>query len=459
MKLKSIIDKLLPYNKIFIFLLCLIIILLSLWTYVRRNVIYSGSQENKIIFGQTCSLSKKNANLGKEYSLGYILAFDYLNRNGGVNGKFLELIVYDDHYDGTIALDNVKTLIGYFNVFAILGSVGTPTSVAIEDYLQNKNVPLIQPLTGTNILRDTFKENIIHTRPSYYDELKLILNNLLKNNKTNISVIYQNDNFGISGLNDIQFIVSLNDYQNKFNILSYGGYEPSNILLDDALKSAFKMQDIYNDNEIKENKIFKNLDAVIIIGTDTKVIQAIRYLKPIKSDIAIYTISFAEINNVDNKISSLSDDLLNDIYITQIFPDIESMNPNLIKLVKSELELYKKKDKVNTYYLSILRSKKLSNILIEGFLNGLLVGDVLKDLKEITRESFIKEFYKKKNFDIFNFKYGPYLNYEDCKDNIDPKLCPCNTGLRYVYLYKYNVKKRDFDEIEQNEDELYCRRV
>lgn len=389
----------LQYKNPIIFLLFLIFIIVLFYIYIKNNIIYAGSQTNKIIFGQSCSLSKKNANLGKEYSLGYILAFQHINRLGGINGKKLELILYDDHYDSNVALENVKTLIGYFNVFAIIGSVGTPTSVAIEDYLQNKNIPIIQPLTGTNILRDSFKENIIHTRPSYYDELKLILDNIIKTNKKNITILYQNDNFGISCINDLQYLISQKKYSN-INVISYGSYDHGDILLDNSIKSSFKLQDIYNFNDRKNNKYINTIDSVIIIGPYTKIIQGIRYLKPIKNDISIYTISFAEINSIENIISNMSSNMLNNIFITQILPDSNNINKNLMNLISSEFQFYKKNndDMANTLYLDILRKNRLSNILIEGFINGLFVSEILKDINNINRNNFVKEFYKKKKY-------------------------------------------------------------
>jgi hypothetical protein len=343
-------------------------------------------------------------------------------------------------------------------VFAIIGSVGTPTSVAIEEYLQNKDIPLIQPLTGTNILRNEFKDSIIHTRPSYFDELKLIFDNLKSRNMNNVIILYQNDNFGLSSINDIQYLLTSKSYINKFNILSYGGYEPSDILLDNAIKDSLKIKDVYNRDEIQNNNFLQIVEAIIIIGPYEKVIQGIRYFKPIKKNVSIYTISFAEITSVETSISNLPTEMLNNIYITQILPEQKNMQPELINKIYNEFEYYKKSKISDDYYMPIIQNKKFSNILIEGFLNGLFIHEILKNMKDVTRRTFIDELYKRKNINIYNFEYGPYLNYQSCDKNKKGD-CPCNSGLRFVYLYSYIPNKKYFIEIDKNKEKLLCNRL
>mgnify|MGYP000906697980 FL=1 len=133
------------------------------------------------------------------------------------------------------SINNIKILTEYFNVFAIIGSIGDVTSTIIQDYLLNKKIPFVQPLTGVNLLRDEFNEYIVHTKPSYYNEIFLIFKVLKQNNKRNISILFQNDNFGLSVLKDINSLMSSKEYINYFSIISTGSYESADLNIDNGI--------------------------------------------------------------------------------------------------------------------------------------------------------------------------------------------------------------------------------
>ena len=158
--LKNYIKIIKPYNKLLIFFIIIFIVTYLLYRYVKLQITVKGIVEDKIVFGQSLALTKTNYQLGIPYSLGYYLAFQSINRKGGINNHKLELLVYDDQYNSKKTIENIKILVNRSSVFGIT-TVGTPTSTAVADFLIEKNVPFLQPFTGSNLLRSVFKKNII----------------------------------------------------------------------------------------------------------------------------------------------------------------------------------------------------------------------------------------------------------------------------------------------------------
>ena len=73
------------------------------------------------------------------------------------------------------AVQNAKLLVDYQNVLALIGTWGTPTNIGIlNDVIQDKTVPIISPLTGSNVLYNNFDKRIILTRDSYKNEINTI---------------------------------------------------------------------------------------------------------------------------------------------------------------------------------------------------------------------------------------------------------------------------------------------
>ena len=91
-----------------------------------------GVSDNKIVFGQAAALEGPAGNLGRDVREGILAAFAEANRTGGVNGRMLELVSRDDGYEPTKSVDATKSLINDDKVFALVGAVGTPTTLATE---------------------------------------------------------------------------------------------------------------------------------------------------------------------------------------------------------------------------------------------------------------------------------------------------------------------------------------
>ena len=100
-------------------------------------------------------------------------AFHEANAAGGVHGRKLELISYNDDYEPEVAIAKTNKLIDEDRVFALIGEVGTPTSKAVQPITTEQGVPFIGPFTGADFLRDPSLTNVINVRAFTAKKLRL----------------------------------------------------------------------------------------------------------------------------------------------------------------------------------------------------------------------------------------------------------------------------------------------
>ena len=84
-----------------------------------------------ILIGQSAAFTGPAAQLGIQMRDGAKLWFDYVNAQGGVNGRKIELRSRDDKYESKLAAENTKKLIEDDRVFLLFAYVGTPTSAGV----------------------------------------------------------------------------------------------------------------------------------------------------------------------------------------------------------------------------------------------------------------------------------------------------------------------------------------
>jgi branched-chain amino acid transport system substrate-binding protein len=125
--------------------------------------------------------------------------FDYQNANGGVNGKKVDFVFYDDGYAPERAVANAKKLVEQDKVLALFNPLGTANNIAIMKYANAVKVPQLFVATGATNFGSDVKANpwTIGWQPSYADEAKVYAA-YLKQNKPNakVAVLFQNDSFG-----------------------------------------------------------------------------------------------------------------------------------------------------------------------------------------------------------------------------------------------------------------------
>jgi branched-chain amino acid transport system substrate-binding protein len=133
--------------------------------------------------------------------------FKMINENGGINGRKITFISYDDAYSPPKAVEQVRKLVESDEVLVVFSALGTPSNTAIQKYLNAKKVPQLFVATGATKWNDpTHFPWTMGWLPSYQSEGRIYAKFLMKEKPdAKIAVLYQNDDFGkdyLKGLKD-----------------------------------------------------------------------------------------------------------------------------------------------------------------------------------------------------------------------------------------------------------------
>jgi branched-chain amino acid transport system substrate-binding protein len=124
--------------------------------------------------------------------------FDMINDRGGINGRKVRFISYDDNSDPTVALDLTRALIERDNVLLMFGSFGTPGNLAVRNYLNERKIPQLFVASGAEELSDpkAFPWTM-GWQPSFRAEGRVYANYIQAfYPQSKIVVLWQNDQFG-----------------------------------------------------------------------------------------------------------------------------------------------------------------------------------------------------------------------------------------------------------------------
>ena len=124
--------------------------------------------------------------------------FDQLNDAGGINGRTIEYISYDDAYSPPKTLEHARRLVESDEVLLIFASLGTPTNSAIHEYMNTNGVPHLFVAAGASKWGDP--QNYPWTmawQPVYATEAAIYARYIMENHPGGrIGVLYQNDDYG-----------------------------------------------------------------------------------------------------------------------------------------------------------------------------------------------------------------------------------------------------------------------
>jgi branched-chain amino acid transport system substrate-binding protein len=133
--------------------------------------------------------------------------FNKINAEGGINGRKINFITYDDGYSPPKAVEQARKLVESDEVLLIFNPLGTPSNSAIEKYMNAKKVPQLFVATGATKWDEPKQFPwTMGWQPSYQSEARIYAKYLLKEKPdAKIGVLYQNDDFGkdyLKGLKD-----------------------------------------------------------------------------------------------------------------------------------------------------------------------------------------------------------------------------------------------------------------
>jgi len=190
----------------------------------------TGATDTEIKIGQTVPFSgpaSAYSSIGKAQAA----YFKMINEQGGINGRKINLIQYDDAYSPPKAVEQVRKLVESDEVLLTFQIVGTPSNAAVQKYLNAKKVPQLFAATGASKFTDP--KNFPWTlgfNPNYQTEGRIYGQYILKNHPdAKIGVLYQNDDLGRDYLTGIK--AGLGDRAAKM-IVAEASYEVTDPTID-----------------------------------------------------------------------------------------------------------------------------------------------------------------------------------------------------------------------------------
>lgn len=344
-------------------------LLATLWAARPLAAASPGVEADTITFGQSAALEGPAAALGREMRRGILAAFAEANAAGGVGGRRLELISYDDGYEPERAIENTQKLIEEDRVFALIGAVGTPTSAAAAPIAAAAGVPLIGPFTGAEFLRDPALATVVNVRASYFQETERIAAWLAdEQGIRRIAVLYQDDSFGRTGLEGMRQALA----RRGLSVVSQGVY-PRNTT---AVKRALLA--------IRQGAP----EAVVIVGTYAPSAAFTLWARKLGLSALFVNLSFV---GSEALAAALGGSGAADTYISQVVPPPDGDSLPLLAEYRAAI------------------GGQVSFVSLEGYIAGRLAVAVLAGIEgEPTREAFLAALRRIGTFDLggFQLRYG-----------------------------------------------------
>ena len=333
-----------------------------------------GVFDDRILFGQSAAFEGPAAALGLGMREGILASFNEANVTGGVNGRRLELVSYDDGYEPEKAIANTKRLIDENGVFAVVGEVGTPTSNAAQPITTEAGVPFIGPFTGAAFLRNPSLRNVINVRASYDQETEAWIEHLTTDlGVSRIAILYQDDTFGRAGLSGVSKAME----KRGMKLVAEGTFERNTTAVKMALLAIRKA----------------GPEAVVMIGAYKPSAEFIKLARRLKLDAVFVNISFVGAN-------ALAKELGEDgkgVVVTQVVPFPGDTSIPLVARYQKALK-------------AANPDAQIGFVSHEGYMVGRLVIEALGKVKgPVTRAGLLSTIKEVGTFDLggITLAYGP----------------------------------------------------
>lgn len=318
-----------------------------------------GITDDEILVGSSSALGGHASYLGTQTLHGAMAYIKHVNENGGIHGRKIKVIAYDDGYDPPRCVANTQKLIVQDKVFALFCYVGTPTTVKILPLVEEAKIPVVGMFTGANALRDPHNHYLINVRASYYQETGAAVKHLVKEKKlTKIAVFYQYDAYGFDGLKGTEIALR------PFGLVpvATGTYIRGTLDVTEGLEKIMAAE----------------AEAVVMIGTYEPCAKFIRLAKYKGFSPVFYNVSFVGADELARLVGRIDEEII----VTQVVPPPE--------MSAGDKELWGSREYIkllNKYY----PDDPPNFVSLEGYINAKVLVEGLKRAgRDLDREKFIK---------------------------------------------------------------------
>lgn len=321
-----------------------------------------GVTASEIVIGSCSALDGPARQLGLQMVMGATAYFNMVNEQGGVDGRKLRLVAYDDGYDPDRASKCFARL-QRDGIFAGAFFVGTPTAARYLPLAEEHRIPIVGLFTGAQFLYQPFHHYVLNVRASYFDETREQVDNLVAIGIKRIAVIYPNDAFGAAVLEGVKVAMKRHD------------------LAPDA--TAIYPRNTTEINAAMQTVHGANPEAVIMVGPYAPVAAVVRQAREEKWSALFLTVSFVGTDDFIHEAGPYAEGTI----ITQVVPPCSSKDLPTVALYRRAMAKY-------------FADSKPGFVSLEGFVDAMVLVEGLKRSgKDPTREKLVRALESIHNFD------------------------------------------------------------
>jgi branched-chain amino acid transport system substrate-binding protein len=305
-----------------------------------------------IVIGVSNVQSGPSSGLGHELVLGSQSYFDLVNREGGIHGRRISILLKDDKYEPDPAVKNTNELIEHDKVFFLFDYVGTPTltrTLPLLRYYENDNIVNVAPLTGAEPQRlPPYSRFVFNIRASYREETRALVRYFYSKGYRKLGIFAQADAYGKSGelgVNEALAAFGLT----AVSVVSYTRNQP---FADDMSVQVKLLRDA-------------GADAVIAVGVYGPSAAFIRDSRASGWNVPIANLSFVDATQMLDKLRDVSKKVGKDLTLSlinsQVVPSPDDLSYPLV-----------------AQYHAHTASADSTFVGLEGWLNAVVVTEALR---------------------------------------------------------------------------------
>lgn len=315
-----------------------------------------GVTATEIVIGMSNAQSGPASALGRKLREGAAAYFRRLNAAGGIHGRKLRLVSYDDGYEPERAVAATRKLIAEDQAFTLFGYVGTPTSSAVLPLVSRAGIPYIAPFSGAEFLRNPVNKVVFNVRASYFDETEAMVQHLTGDlGVKRIGVFLQDDAYGNAGRAGVMRAL----VKHNLALAGEGKYKRNTVDVDAAV-AALKQA---------------NPEAVVMVGAYRACAAFVRKARAAGFHPKFLNLSFVGTSDFIKEAGADGEG----VYITQVLPSPDDDSLAIVRQYQADL---KAAGGGATDYTSF-----------EGYLDAVVLAEALRRAgPELTRSAFIAAF-------------------------------------------------------------------
>jgi ABC-type branched-subunit amino acid transport system substrate-binding protein len=317
-----------------------------------------------IVIGHVAGYTGPTAKEANELKAGATAYFESVNEHGGIDGRKLRLVTFDDQFKAENTVKLMTEVKG--KAIALLPMIGSANGAAVikENVLE---IPVVGTIPSPDIMRNPMNKNIFHIRASDKEQTERILEQLVTVGLTNIALMVPNNPFGDQATKQAEAYLATQNHKLAVNaVYTLVGPKPD---FQPALKTL-------------EGKSYH---AVVMYGPPPVVAAMIKEMRSRGETAQLYALSYADSKLVTDVAGT---QLAHGVVISQVMPNLNTKTMPLIKEFRENFAKYG-------------NSKNEPNpVTLEGYVSARLIVEAIRRSKDASPEGVRRGLEQLRGYDL-----------------------------------------------------------